>query len=358
MSENNGSSNSSNGIEEQQQSPDSTSVPTSAFSRGVPIHWGYPLAHGSQPGQSALSSVPPLTISSAPPPGGRVGNQSRSLSTSSVPHSPSVNTTASSATAPTSPVTGPSSPQSGTSPQQPSFSSPSPAAYTPLTPSRSVENRSELSFLFDNNRQWARSVEAAYPGFFAALSQQQKPKYMWIGCSDSRVPASEITGLMPGEVFVHRNVANCVVHADLNMLSCLQLAVDVLKVEHVVVCGHYGCGGVNFALSPTQVGLADNWIRHIKDVARQHKDELGKHAGFQQKSDRLVELNVVAQVENVCHTTIVQNAWRRGQALTVHGWVYGVHNGLLKNLVDPSIKGFDQISPAFHVDGPVGIQEP
>ena len=201
-------------------------------------------------------------------------------------------------------------------------------------------------------------MEAQYPGFFKALSTQQKPKYMWIGCSDSRVPASEITGLMPGEVFVHRNVANCVVHADLNLLACLQLAVDVLKVEHIIVCGHYGCGGVNFALSPTQIGLCDNWIRHIKDVARLHQDKLGAFKTFAEKSDALVELNVVTQVENVCHSTIVQNAWRRGQSLNVHGWVYGVHNGLLKNLVEPSIKGFDQISPAFHVDGPLEIQEP
>ena len=354
----NGSSSNGSSDERPQQPETSAAARDASFSRGVPIHWGYPLAHGGQQPDSTLSSVPPLTISATPPHAARSVNPARSMSTSSVPSSPSVNTTGSSATAPTSPATVPSSPQSATSPQYPSFSSPSPAAYTPLTPSRSVENRSELSFLFDNNRQWARSVEAAYPGFFAALSQQQKPKYMWIGCSDSRVPASEITGLMPGEVFVHRNVGNCVQHADLNLLSCLQLAVDVLKVEHVVVCGHYGCGGVNFALSPTQVGLADNWIRHIKDVARAHKEELGKHAGFQQKSDRLVELNVVSQVENVCHSTIVQNAWRRGQPLTVHGWVYGVHNGLLKNLVHPSIKGFDQISPAFHVEGPVGIQEP
>ena len=249
-----------------------------------------------------------------------------------------------SATTPTSPI----------SPHNPSFSSPAPDAYTTLRPSHSPDStaHSELSQLFANNRAWARSVEQQYPGFFNALSQQQKPKYMWIGCSDSRVPASEITGLMPGEVFVHRNVGNCVVNADLNMLSCLQFAVDVLKVEHVIVCGHYRCGAVEAALSPKQIGLADNWVRNIKDIARRHRDTLGKHDAFADKAAALTELHVVAQVENVCHSTIVQNAWRRGQQLQVHGWVYGVGDGLLKNLVEPSIKGFDQISAAYHIEAP------
>ena len=163
---------------------------------------------------------------------------------------------------------------------------------------------------------------------------------------------------MPGEVFVHRNVGNCVVNADLNMLSCLQFAVDVLKVEHVIVCGHYRCGAVEAALQPKQIGLADNWVRNIKDIARRHRETLGKHESFADKAAALTELHVVAQVENVCHSTIVQNAWRRGQSLAVHGWVYGVSDGLLKNLVEPSIKGFDQISAAYHVEGPVQISEP
>jgi len=250
------------------------------------------------------------------------------------------------------------------SPSSSSFQSPSPSSYTVLHPSHTNESgessseSSELRWLFDNNKQWAKTVERQYPGFFNKLSKQQKPKYMWIGCSDSRVPASEITGLMPGEVFVHRNVANCVVHADLNLLACLQLAVDILKVEHIIVCGHYGCGGINFALQPTQVGVADNWIRHIKDVARANSSTLAKHSTFEEKSHCLSELNVISQVENVCHTSIVQNAWRRGQSLAVHGWVYGVHDGILRNLVEPSIKGFDQVSPAFHIDGPTQINEP
>ena len=297
----------------------------------TPIHLSHPSATTKPVTSSAFKAAPP----------------GRSLSTSSL-----------SSLDPSSPSK-PSTPSPST-PTNPSFSSPAPSSYTSLHPSHRADatHTSELAHLFDNNRAWAKSVEAQYPGFFHSLSTQQKPKLMWIGCSDSRVPASEITGLMPGEVFVHRNVANCVVHADLNLLACLQLAVDVLRVEHVIVCGHYGCGGVNFALSPTQIGLCDNWIRHIKDVARAHQHTLGQYRTFEEKSNALVELNVVSQVENVCHSTIVQNAWRRGQSLAVHGWVYGVHNGLLKNLVEPSIKGFDQISPAFHVDGPVGIHEP
>ena len=251
-------------------------------------------------------------------------------------------------------------PGSPISPHNPSFSSPAPGAYTTLQPSHSADStrHSELAELFANNRAWARSVEQQYPGFFNALSKQQKPKYMWIGCSDSRVPASEITGLMPGEVFVHRNVGNCVVNADLNMLSCLQFAVDVLKVEHVIVCGHYRCGAVEAALQPKQIGLADNWVRNIKDIARRHREQLGKYASFAEKASALTELHVVAQVENVCHSTIVQNAWRRGQSLAVHGWVYGVSDGLLKNLVEPSIKGFDQISAAYHVEAPEHVAEP
>lgn len=252
-------------------------------------------------------------------------------------------------TQPTSPAT---SPRAGTS----SFQSPSPSSYTVLHPSNNAPEtlaaNSELAHLFENNKQWADSMAAQYPGFFDKLSKQQKPKFMWIGCSDSRVPASELLGLMPGEVFVHRNIANQCIHADLNMLSCLQLAVDVLKVEHVIVCGHYSCGGVNFALKPTQVGICDNWIRHIKDVARANADVLSKCTTFEEQSATLSERNVVAQVENVCHTSIVQNAWRRGQPLTVHGWIYGVHDGVLRNLVEPAIKGFEQVSPAFHIDPP------
>ena len=189
-----------------------------------------------------------------------------------------------------------------------------------------------LSELFHNNREWARRITARDPDFFESLSAQQSPKYLWIGCADSRVPANEIVGLMPGELFVHRNVANVVVHTDLNCLSVLQYAVDVLKVEHVIVCGHYGCGGVRAAYQRSSLGLIDNWLRHIQDVRDRHEHRLEPAASEDARIDRLCELNVVDQVRNVCQTTIVQDAWNRQQALNVHGWIYDVHDGLLRDL--------------------------
>jgi carbonic anhydrase len=190
----------------------------------------------------------------------------------------------------------------------------------------------KLKHLFDKNREWAESVHASDPEFFSKLSQQQTPQYLWIGCADSRVPANEITGLMPGEMFVHRNVANVVVHTDLNCLSVIQYAVEVLKVKHIIVCGHYGCGGVLAALENKRNGLIDNWLRHIQDVAQKHEAQLSEIEDAEQKFQRLCELNVIEQVSNVCQTTVVENAWEQGQDLSVHGWVYGLHNGLLHDL--------------------------
>ncbi len=187
-----------------------------------------------------------------------------------------------------------------------------------------------LDHLFKNNRSWAGRISKNDPDFFIKLSQQQAPAYLWIGCSDSRVPANEIVGLSPGELFVHRNVANLVVHTDLNCLSVLQFAVDVLKVRHVIVCGHYGCSGVMAALRRDRLGLSDNWLRHLQDVRFKH-DAFLDRAGTNM-SDRLCELNVIEQVANVCHTTIVRDAWERGQGLVVHGWIYGLQDGLLRDL--------------------------
>jgi carbonic anhydrase len=189
-----------------------------------------------------------------------------------------------------------------------------------------------LRHLLNHNKQWAANMERERPGFFTALSQQQHPRYMWIGCSDSRVPANQITGLEPGEVFVHRNVANVVVHSDLNALSTIQYAVDMLKVEHVIVCGHYGCGGVHAALGNVRIGLADNWLRHIQDVRDAHADALFK-LPEDKRLDALCELNVVHQVLNVAQSTVMQDAWGRGQALSLHGWIYGVHDGVLHDLL-------------------------
>jgi carbonic anhydrase len=188
-----------------------------------------------------------------------------------------------------------------------------------------------LSELFANNRAWAAEQVARDPAFFADLAERQSPEYVWIGCSDSRVPANQIVGLAPGEVFVHRNVANVVVHTDLNFLSVLQYAVDILQVRHVIVCGHYGCGGVAAALSRARHGLIDNWLRHVADVAERHADDLAALPEAE-RVDRLCELNVVDQVDNVCETTIVADAAARGQELTVHGLVYGLHDGLLRDL--------------------------
>ena len=188
-----------------------------------------------------------------------------------------------------------------------------------------------LRHLLNHNREWATRMAAERPGFFTNLSQQQTPRYMWIGCSDSRVPANQITGLEPGEVFVHRNVANVVVPTDLNCLSTIQYAVDQLHVEHVMVVGHYGCGGVLAALNDVRIGLADNWLRHIKDVAARHRPLLDA-APPERRGDLLVELNVIEQVVNVARSTVLQDAWGRGQKLTLHGWVYGLSDGLLKDL--------------------------
>jgi carbonic anhydrase len=197
--------------------------------------------------------------------------------------------------------------------------------------SNSEPHVSDLSHLFDNNRQWAAKVTAAHPGFFKQLAAQQAPSYLWIGCSDSRVPANEIVGLLPGELFVHRNVANVVVHTDLNCLSVLQYAVDVLGVRDVIVCGHYGCGGVRAALDHAKLGLIDNWLRHIQDVAKVQAAALDGVEG-EARIDRLCELNVIEQVRHVCETTVVQDAWDRGQVLNVHGWIYGLSDGRLRDL--------------------------
>ena len=189
-----------------------------------------------------------------------------------------------------------------------------------------------LKELLDRNKAWADAMRAEDPQFFRRLSQQQAPKYLWIGCSDSRVPANQITGLQPGEVFVHRNVANVVVHTDLNALSTIQFAVDVLKVEHILVVGHYGCGGVHAALTGARVGLADNWLRHVGDVSNKHAALIAELDMESLRHARLCELNVIEQVTNVCQTTIVQDAWARGQKLSVHGWVYSLLDGRVREL--------------------------
>jgi carbonic anhydrase len=189
----------------------------------------------------------------------------------------------------------------------------------------------ELQELFDSNRLWAQSTEAREPGFFTRLLGQQAPQYLWIGCSDSRVPANELVGLLPGELFVHRNVANVVVHSDLNCLSVIQFAIDMLQVKHIIVVGHSGCGGVRAALSDTRIGLADNWLRHVQDVRDKHIAWLDT-VPADRRVDALCELNVLEQALNACKTTVVQDAWARQQEVVVHGWVYGLHNGLLKDL--------------------------
>ncbi len=186
--------------------------------------------------------------------------------------------------------------------------------------------------LLEQNRAWAAAQVQRDPNFFRRLTEQQAPRFLWIGCADSRVPANEIVGLPPGEMFVHRNIANVVVHADLNCLSTIQYAVDVLKVEHIIVCGHYGCGGVLASLDDLRMGLCDNWLRHVQDVRRKHQAELDELPTRAQRLDRLCELNVLEQVGNVCETTVVRDARERGQAVTVHGWVYSVADGLLRDL--------------------------
>jgi carbonic anhydrase len=189
-----------------------------------------------------------------------------------------------------------------------------------------------LNHLFAQNRTWADGIRAKDPDFFTKLSKQQSPEYLWIGCSDSRVPANEIVNLLPGELFVHRNIANVVVHTDLNCLSVMQFAVDVLKVKHIIVVGHYGCSGVKATLRCDRIGLADNWLRHVQDVAEKHRECVHAAVGEDGKVNRLCELNVIEQVGNVCQTTIVRDAWERKQPLTVHGWVYGLKDGIIHDL--------------------------
>src|SRR5258708_29350082 len=189
-----------------------------------------------------------------------------------------------------------------------------------------------LRHLFENNRAWSEGIRQVKPEFFLELSRQQSPKYVWIGCSDSRVPANQIVGLAPGELFVHRNIANLVVHTDLNCLSVMQFAVDILQVRHIIVCGHYGCSGVRAALRRDRIGLSDNWLRHVQDVRQKHHDGLAAAGSEAVAGDRLCELNVIEQVANVCQTPIARDAWERGQTLAAHGWIYGLKDGLLRDL--------------------------
>ena len=202
-----------------------------------------------------------------------------------------------------------------------------------------------LQHLFDNNRAWAERMEREQPGFFSHLAAQQNPKYLWIGCSDSRVPANQITGLEPGEVFVHRNVANVVVHSDLNALSVIQYAVDFLKVEHILVVGHYGCGGVLATLRGARVGLADNWLRHVHDVKMRHRKRID-HLPVPEQEDVLCEMNVIEQVGNVALTNVLQDAWARGQKVSVHGWCYGLKDGLVKDM-GVSMSGPHEVMDVF-----------
>lgn len=202
----------------------------------------------------------------------------------------------------------------------------------------------DLQSLLDQNRAWAENIKADDPDFFPTLAKQQTPRFLWIGCSDSRVPATQLVGMVPGEMFVHRNVANVVVHTDFNCLSVVQYAVDVLKVEHIIVCGHHSCGGVKAAMDNLQFGLIDNWLRHVQDVLHTHEELLAKVSDENERLDRLCELNVIEQVLNVGRTTIVQSAWQRGQELVIHGWIYGLENGLLRDL-------------GVSIDNPEGLAE-
>lgn len=200
----------------------------------------------------------------------------------------------------------------------------------------------KLKDLLNKNREWAEKTEQQEPGFFDKLSKLQAPEYLWIGCSDSRVPADRIVGLLPGELFVHRNIGNLVIHTDLNCLSVIQYAVEVLKVKHIIVSGHYGCGGVMAALEDKQLGLIDNWINHIRDIHNKYEAQITPLATIEEKNNRLCELNVIEQVKNVCYTNIVQNAWKNGQSLSVHGWIYGINDGILHDL-DVSISEKSQL---------------
>ena len=204
----------------------------------------------------------------------------------------------------------------------------------------------ELEDLLEKNRVWADGIKAADPEFFHTLAKQQNPRYLWIGCSDSRVPANQIVGLLPGELFVHRNIANLVVHTDLNCLSVMQFAVDILKVRHIIVCGHYGCSGVQAALRRDRLGLSDNWLRHVQDVREKHHKRLVGAASDAEASNRLCELNVIEQVANVCQTTIARDAWERGQELSVHGWIYGLADGLARDL-GTTVSDFREAAPVY-----------
>ncbi len=199
-----------------------------------------------------------------------------------------------------------------------------------------------LKHLFENNELWAAEIKKKTPNFFEVLARQQNPEYFWIGCSDSRVPANEITGLLPGEVFVHRNVANLVIHTDLNCLSVIQYAVEVLKVKHIIVCGHLGCGGIKAAFERQKLGLIDNWLRHIQDIAEKYKSLLDIQASISEKQNLLSRLNVIEQVVNLASTTILEDAWLQGQNISIHGWVYDIHDGILKDL-GMCITHFDEI---------------
>lgn len=205
-----------------------------------------------------------------------------------------------------------------------------------------------LPELIANNRKWADDISEQDPEFFSSLAKKQTPEYLWIGCADSRVPANQIIGLLPGEVFVHRNIANVVIHTDFNCLSVIEFAVAVLKVKHIIVCGHYGCGGVKAASQNHHLGLIDNWLRHIRDVRQKHDAVLRVIGDENEKLDRLCELNVVEQAHNVCHTTVVQEAWEKGQELAVHGWIYAIQDGLIRDM-NVTITGPDEISEAYKV---------
>ncbi len=205
-----------------------------------------------------------------------------------------------------------------------------------------------LQHLFENNRRWVEEVESENPGFFQRLAKGQSPEYLWIGCSDSRIPANEVVGLMPGELFVHRNVANLVIHTDMSLLSVLQYAVEVLQIKHVIVCGHYGCGGVIGAMKGESLGLIDNWLRFIKDIYHRN-EELLDSMDEQQRANRLCELNVIQQVANLVHTTIVQDAWQRGQNLAVHGWIYDIKDGKLRDL-NVCISAPEQLNEVYRLD--------
>ncbi len=206
-----------------------------------------------------------------------------------------------------------------------------------------------LKHFFDSNAKWAARMKESDPDFFTKLSRQQHPELLWIGCSDSRVPANQIVDMLPGEIFVHRNIANLVIHTDLNCLSVMQYAVDVLRVKHIIVCGHYGCGGIRAALQKNRDhGLIDNWLGHIRDVYRYHQDRIDALPDERAKCDLLCELNVLEQVTNVCHTTIVQNAWKEGRELVVHGWIYSIENGILRDL-DVCITCIDEVPETHQV---------